>query len=249
MSVHKHELPTSSEVINAKPGLVARRRASALFIAAPAIWVSSRTQAQSKVEAQSQSQAQAATQSPESRAIQPAVRRYTPAQTEGPFYPVVLPKDADFDLLQNGARLYRRGAPVWVQGTVTDLSGQPVSGAVVEIWQADQDGHYDHPSDGNRADPDFQGFGRFSVGTDGQYRFRTIRPSNYPGRTPHIHFKVKLGARELLTTQLYVDGDPGNAGDTLWRRLRADADRGALTVPFVPGSDGLIAQFPIIVRA
>ena len=245
MSIHNPAVGVDVKAMNSKPVHIARRRASALIIAAPAIWVSSRTQAQ----AQAQSDGQANTPSPDSRAIQPTERRYTPAQMEGPFYPVVMPKDADFDLLRNGARQYRRGAPVWVQGTVTDLSGKPVSGAVVEIWQSDQDGHYDHPGDGNRADPDFQGFGRFNVGSDGQYRFRTIRPTRYPGRTPHIHFKVKLGQRELLTTQLYVDGDPGNAGDMLWRRLRADADRGALTVPFVPGSDGLVAQFPIIVRA
>ena len=78
------------------------------------------------------------------------------------------------------------------------------------------------------------------------YRFRTMRPMAYAGRTPHIHVKVKLGQRELLTTQLYVVGDAGNARDFLWRNLN-DADRAALTVPFVQSSDGLKARFPIAV--
>ena len=123
-----------------------------------------------------------------------------------------------------------------------------MAGAQVEIWQCDEGGRYHHSGDGNRADPAFQGFGRVTVGADGAWRFRTIRPVPYTGRTPHIHFKVKLGARELLTTQLYVEGDAGNARDGLWHRLSAE-DRAAVTVPFVPGSDGLQARFPIVVAA
>jgi protocatechuate 3,4-dioxygenase beta subunit len=122
-----------------------------------------------------------------------------------------------------------------------------VQGAVVEIWQCDHAGHYHHPGDGNRADPAFQGFGRVSVGRDGRYRFRTLRPAPYGGRTPHIHVKVRLDRMELLTTQLYVAGDPGNERDFLWRRLDA-AGRAALTVPFAPGVDGLRAHFPITVQ-
>lgn len=180
------------------------------------------------------------------RAQQPAARRPTPSQTEGPFYPVALPRDSDFDLLRNGTASYSRGQPAWVEGTVTDVQGKPVAGAAVEIWQCDESGHYHHPGDGGRADPAFQGFGRVIAGPDGTWRFRTIRPVQYSGRTPHIHFKVKLGPRELLTTQLYVAGDPNNERDGLWRRMDADA-RAALTRPFVAGADGLRAQFPIIV--
>jgi protocatechuate 3,4-dioxygenase, beta subunit len=179
---------------------------------------------------------------------QPAApRRLTPAQTEGPFYPVALPQDMDADLLRNGNRQYARGQAAWVDGVVTDLQGKPVSGAQVEIWQCDQDGHYHHPGDRGRADPAFQGFGRVTVRSDGRYRFRTIRPAPYSGRTPHIHVKVRLDRRELLTTQLYVDGDPHNERDFLWRNL--GADRSLVTVPFVAGNDGLQASFPIVVAA
>jgi len=181
------------------------------------------------------------------RAQQPPERRPTPRQTEGPFYPVRLPQDADADLLRNGNLNYTQGQPAWVEGIVSDLQGKPVAGAQVEIWQCDHAGHYHHPGDGNRADPSFQGYGRVTVGSDGRYRFRTIRPVPYTGRTPHIHVKVKLDRRELLTTQLYVEGDPNNERDFLWRSL--GAERSLVTVPFRAGSDGLQASFPIVVVA
>lgn len=202
---------------------LSRRSVAAALVAAPALWLGARAQPV------------------------PA-RMATPSQTEGPFYPVRLPADADNDLLRNGTLNYRGGQPTWVDGVVTDLDGKPLRGAQVEIWQCDENGHYHHPGDGDRADAAFQGFGRVSVGADGSYRFRTIRPAPYTGRTPHIHVKVKLGARELLTTQLYVAGDAGNARDFLWRNL-SPAARNAVTVPFERDADGLRARFPIAVAA
>lgn len=203
--------------------LTTRRQLGAALLAAPWVWRAARAQPR--------------------RALAP-----TPSQTEGPFYPVQLPADHDADLLRAGVRQYAQGAPAWVEGTLTDLDGQPLAGAQVEIWQCDQAGHYHHPRDGGAADPAFQGFGRMDVGADGQWRFRTIRPAPYPGRTPHIHLKVRLGPRELLTTQLYVEGEPGNARDGLWRRLD-DSARALLTRPFVPGSDGLRARYALAVAA
>ena len=200
-----------------------RRNIAAAIVFAPWVWRSARAQA-------------------------PAQRTATPAQTEGPFYPVALPKDTDYDLLKNGSLSYGRGQPAWLDGSVSDLAGKPLAGAQVEIWQCDDAGHYHHPGDGGRADPAFQGFGRVTAGADGRYRFRTIRPVAYGGRTPHIHVKVKLAGRELLTTQLYVVGDPQNERDGIWRRLSAP-ERAAVTVPFSTGSDGLQATFAIVVAA
>ena len=200
-----------------------RRTVAATLAFAPFVWRSARAQA-------------------------PAQRIATPSQTEGPFYPVTLPRDSDYDLLKNGNLSYGRGQPAWVAGSVTDLAGKPLAGAQVEIWQCDEAGHYHHPGDGGRADPAFQGFGRVTVGADGRYRFRTIRPVAYGGRTPHIHVKVKLAGRELLTTQMYVAGDPHNERDGIWRRL-AEPERAAVTVPFSVGSDGLQATFAIVVAA
>ena len=205
---------------NTTPPLLQRRAAAAALVLAPALWL--RAPAQTR----------------------PALRA-TPMQTEGPFDPTVLPKDADFDLLKNGDQNYPKGQAAWLEGIVSDLNGKPVAGAQVEIWQCDHDGHYHHPGDGGKADQRFQGFGRAVAGSDGRYRFRTMRPVPYSGRTPHIHVKVKLGQRELLTTQLYVAGDAGNARDFLWRSM-SDADRAALAVPFTTGNDGIRANFPIV---
>ncbi len=176
--------------------------------------------------------------------------RPTPSQTEGPYYPVEIPQDSDNDLLVNGTRsAYTPAQRALVSGTVVDVDGKPLKGGVVEIWQCDEAGHYHHPADGGRADASFQGFGRATVDAEGRYRFRTLRPARYTGRTPHIHVKVKLGRQELLTTQLYVEGDAGNERDGLWRRLRAEA-RAAITVPFTPNGEGwLAAEFPIVVEA
>jgi len=205
-------------------GLPRRTVAAATLVAFPALWLGARAQQP------------------------PAVRRATPAQTEGPFYPVKLPVDSDNDLLHNGQLNYQRGEATWVDGTVTDLSGKPMGGALVEIWQCDEAGHYHHPGDGDRADRAFQGFGKIAADAQGRYRFRTIRPVAYSGRTPHIHVKVKLGTRELLTTQLYIEGAPGNARDFLWRSM-SEEDRSAVTVPFSRAPDGWKASFPIVVAA
>jgi protocatechuate 3,4-dioxygenase beta subunit len=175
-------------------------------------------------------------------------RRLTPAQTEGPFYPVQLPADTDGDLLRNGTLSYAAGEAATVAGSITDPDGRPLAGAQIEIWQCDAAGHYHHPGDGSRADPSFQGFGRVQADAQGRWQFRTIRPVAYVGRTPHIHVKVRAGGRELLCTQLYVEGDPHNERDGLWRRL-SPADRAAVTVPFRAGADGLRAEFPIVVAA
>lgn len=174
--------------------------------------------------------------------------RPTPSQTEGPYYPVRFPADTDADLLRTGTARYGKGQAAWVTGTVTDTRGTPLAGGVIEIWQCDQDGHYHHPGDGDRADPAFQGFGQVTLGRDGRYRFRTLKPAPYSGRTPHIHVKVRLDGETLLTTQFYVQGDPGNARDFLWRRLDAQA-QAALTRPFVNGPDGLTADYPVVVQA
>jgi protocatechuate 3,4-dioxygenase, beta subunit len=181
-----------------------------------------------------------------------APRRPTPAQTEGPFYPDKLPADSDADLLVNqtdsGTLRYGKGQAAWVEGTLADTDGRAIAGASIEIWQCDQDGHYHHPRDGGQADPAFQGFGRVAVDAEGRWRFRTLRPVAYSGRAPHIHAKIKLGRQELLTTQLYVQDDPGNARDGLWRRLSAE-DRAAITSPYVAGSDGLAARYTLIIAA
>ena len=117
----------------------------------------------------------------------------TPGQTEGPFYPVTLPADRDADLVRvQGQAAQAVGQVTHVSGRVLDKRGEIVRGATVEIWQCDNNGVYNHPGNSGqrRRDAAFQGYGRTNVDGSGRYAFRTIRPVAYPGRTPHIHFKV-----------------------------------------------------------
>ena len=162
----------------------------------------------------------------------------TPPQTEGPFYPLALPLDADNDLVQIAGRSQpASGSVLHLYGRVIDPDGRPVRGARVEIWQCDAFGVYHHAGDRRGpADPNFQGFGATEAATDGAYRFRTIEPVPYPGRTPHIHFKIKGPGFEPLTTQMYVADEPRNQRDFLYRRLDEGA-RDLVTVALVPAPD------------
>ena len=169
----------------------------------------------------------------------------TPAQTEGPFYPDKLPLDTDNDLIIINEKLTPAvGEITHLTGKVLDLNGEPLRNAVVEIWQCDNNGAYLHSGsdNGKKRDGNFQGFGRFLTGTTGEYYFRTIRPVAYPGRTPHIHFKIKQGNKDLLITQLYVQDDPGNERDGIYRNVRDAKLRAAITTPFVPVKNSKIGE-------
>ena len=164
----------------------------------------------------------------------------TPAQTEGPFYPDKLPLDTDNDLLIiNDTITPAIGEVTHLTGRVLDARGTPVRNALVEIWQCDGKGVYLHTGDSgdkkDKQDRNFQGFGRFLTNANGEYYFRTIKPVPYPGRpAPHIHFKVKKGGKELLTTQCYIRGNPQNARDGIFRSVRDPKAIEALLVDFTP---------------
>lgn len=169
----------------------------------------------------------------------------TPPQTEGPFYPDRLPLDQDNDLLVIKDSITPAvGQVTHLTGRVLDARGQPVRNAVVEIWQVDNNGAYLHSRDPNlgKRDRHFQGYGRFETGATGEYRFRTIKPVPYPGRTPHIHVKVRKGERELLTTQCYIKGEALNQRDGIYRSLRDPRAREALTVAFEPMKESRIGE-------
>ena len=148
----------------------------------------------------------------------------TSGQDLGPFYPVVRPRDEDADLTRlRGAKGIAKGEPINVIGRVVDLRGRPVRGVRLDLWQANSVGRYDHPGDhANPAalDPNFQGFARLLSDRDGQFKFRTIKPSAYNTpigmRTPHIHFDIH-GRSERLVTQMYFPGEELNDGDFLLR--------------------------------
>jgi protocatechuate 3,4-dioxygenase beta subunit len=160
----------------------------------------------------------------------------TPDQTKGPFYPDRLPLDTDNDLLIVNDKITPAvGEVSHVAGRILDAKGNPVRNALVEIWQCDSNGAYLHSKSANRKkyDTNFQGFGRFLTGSKGEYYFRTIKPVPYPGRTPHIHFLVKQGRKELLATQMYIKGHPMNARDGILNDVEGKA-RDALLAEFVP---------------
>ena len=166
-----------------------------------------------------------------------ASARGLPPMTDGPFYPSLayraraLDWDADLTTVTgrspDGQPLPRaRGEHLDLHGVVRDGAGRAVDGAEIEIWQCDVHGSYRHPRGaGDRIDAGFQGFGATRSDGRGGDRFRTIRPVPYPGRTPHIHVKLRHPAFGEVTSQLFVAGEPGNAGDSLYRSLD-DADRG-----------------------
>lgn len=180
----------------------------------------------------------------------------TPPQSEGPFYPPSLPRDIDADLVRvTGLDARAMGTVTHVVGRVLDRDGRPVPRALVEIWQCDANGRYLHPGDRGRnpRDPAFQGYGRTLTDAGGGYRFRTIRPVPYPGRTPHIHFKVAVPGLGELTTQMYVKGEPGNARDFLLNSVRDPAARERLLVELSPAeaieSGALTGTFDIVLDA
>jgi protocatechuate 3,4-dioxygenase beta subunit len=138
-----------------------------------------------------------------------------------------------------------------LSGRILDAKDQPIRNALIEIWQVDNKGVYLHSGDKHAArDKNFQGFGRFLTGSSGEYYFRTIRPVKYPGRTPHIHFAVKLKGQEKWTTQCYIQGEPENERDGVYRSISDAEQRAAVTVDFarIPGSRAgeLAARFDIV---
>jgi protocatechuate 3,4-dioxygenase, beta subunit len=168
----------------------------------------------------------------------------TPEQGEGPFFPDRLPLDTDNDLLRiTDATTPADGEVTWFSGAVLDAAGNPLRGALVEIWQCDAHGAYLHSQSGNaeKRDGHFQGYGRFLTGLSGEYGFRTIRPIPYPGRAPHIHVKVTRGDRHLLTSQCYVKGDQGNGRDGIFRSL-SPTEAAAVVADFLPVEGSRIGE-------
>lgn len=174
----------------------------------------------------------------------------TPEQMAGPFYPLEPPLDKDNDLTRvAGVAGVAEGRVTDLAGRVLDPDGRPIHGARVEIWQCDARGRYHHPHDAGPApDPRFQGFGLHLTDAQGRYRFRTIRPVPYPGRTPHIHMAVFVPRQPPFVTQLYVAGEARNNGDFLFRDIPAERRR-LVMAEFVPARGGraeLSARFDLV---
>lgn len=161
----------------------------------------------------------------------------TPSQTVGPFLSIALRWPDGPDCVPDGTP----GA-FWVRGRVLDGSGEPVTDALVETWQADPAGRFSHPDDPRGQVPGWRGFGR-SETVDGEWAVRTVKPGRLPdgeGGLQAPHLDVSVFARGLLdrvVTRLYfADEAEANAEDAVLRSLPNDADRATLLAR--PASDG-----------
>jgi protocatechuate 3,4-dioxygenase, alpha subunit len=159
-------------------------------------------------------------------------RPLTPSQTVGPFLHIVLDWPDGADAVSEDTT----GA-VWLRGRVYDGAGDPLPDAIVETWQADADGRFDHPDDprGAVATPvGFRGFGRCATGADGEWAIRTVKPGIVPtadGRSQAPHIDVSVFARGLLdrvVSRIYFSDEPeANATDPVLSTI-AEHRRGTL---------------------
>ena len=175
----------------------------------------------------------------------------TPAQSTGPFYPDVLPSESDADLVRIGNGVAASGEEIELTGRLLGLDGRPIRGGFVELWQANAFGRYANSRDTSSAplDPNFQGYGIVRTDEQGRYRFRTIRPGEYTGRSRHLHFRVGGPGIEALPTQMYFAGDPGNERDFLWNAIRDPKARDSVTIAFAPSENTGVStgNFDIVV--
>jgi protocatechuate 3,4-dioxygenase beta subunit len=148
----------------------------------------------------------------------------TVRQMDGPFYKPQSPERSDLVEPGDKAKL------VELSGTVLTRSCRPVPRVLVDLWHADDKGQYDNGG--------FRYRGHVFTDASGRYRFRTIVPALYPGRTRHYHVKVLATGRQLLTTQLYFPDEPGNRRDGLFRR--------ELTMRIATADTGTTAHFDFI---
>lgn len=145
----------------------------------------------------------------------------TPPEIEGPFFPVNTASERDADLTRVAGRPSRAlGDVIEVRVRVLNRDGAPVPGAALELWQANAAGRYNHPRDTTSAplDENFQGYALLRTDGAGRIRVTTVKPGPYPApqgqRTPHLHWKVRAGAK-TLTTQMYFPGEALNEVDFL----------------------------------
>jgi protocatechuate 3,4-dioxygenase beta subunit len=148
----------------------------------------------------------------------------TVRQTEGPFFKPRSPERADLREPGMSARL------VELSGVVLTRGCRPVPRALVDLWHADDKGDYDERG--------FRCRGHVFADAEGRYRFRTIMPAVYTGRTRHYHVKVQAPGRSVLTTQLYFPNEAANRRDGLFRR--------ELLMRMTEAEGGMAARFDFV---
>ena len=147
--------------------------------------------------------------------------------------------EADLTIQRDGEPI---GERIVITGRVVDGDDRPVAGQLVEVWQANAAGRYIHKRDDHPAplDPHFTGVGRCLTGTDGSYRFTTIKPGPYPWknhhnawRPAHIHFSLfGTDFTQRLVTQMYFPGDPLFALDPIYQAITDRSARDRLVAAY-----------------
>jgi protocatechuate 3,4-dioxygenase alpha subunit len=179
----------------------------------------------------------------------------TSSQTVGPFFgPALLREDARRNVLTQPETV---GERIRIEGRVLDGDGVGIPDAMVEIWQTNAHGRYDHPADTGQApmDPSFLGFGRSDTAGDGSYWFETVKPGPVPfdgaqQRMQAPHICVTVFARGLLNhvvTRLYFEGEPANAGDAVLNCVPGER-RATLLAKREPGSAMVVYRFDIVLQ-
>ena len=158
--------------------------------------------------------------------------KQTPSQTVGPFYAIGLTR-APMNVLATESS---QGERIRIEGQVFDGDGQPVPDAMVEVWQANSHGRYNHPEDKQEKplDPSFMGWGRSGTDKNGLYCFDTIKPGPVPGNDATVqapHINVTVFARGMLVhafTRIYFGGEAANAADPVLNSIKNRARRSTL---------------------
>ena len=152
----------------------------------------------------------------------------TPSQTVGPFFHFCLTTEKNCVGCIAGPQV--KGERVWLTIRVVDGNGEGLPDAMIEIWQADSEGKYNHPDDWQqkKVDPEFLGFGRMGTSESGICEFETIRPGRVPGpgntpQAPHLNVAVfARGMLKQLYTRIYFAGDPVNPEDPVLALVPAE---------------------------
>ncbi len=175
-------------------------------------------------------------------------RGQTPSQTVGPFFKRALLRP-EFATMVNERT---RGERVVIEGFVLDGDRAPVGDAMLEVWQANSEGRYDHPADTQEKllDPNFYGFGRLGTADDGSFRIVTIKPGPVPGaggrlQAPHLNLSIfARGLLKRLVTRIYFPGEALNNSDPVLDAV-GEARRPALIARPAPGG---ILRFDVILQ-
>ncbi|MBS1948645.1 MAG: DUF3471 domain-containing protein [Bacteroidetes bacterium] len=174
----------------------------------------------------------------------------TPILELGPYAVMKYRKQADhdIDLTQiEGNSGVAIGQIITVFGRITDKHCNPIQSAIVEIWQANHYGKYHHEYDKSeyKDDPNFQGWGQAITNEFGEYKFKTIYPAPYGGRTRHIHFKVSRRDYHELTTQLFFEGEERNKKDPILK-IFTHEEQQLITRPVIDKGNAKQVEFNLV---